>query len=154
MQVGCLFSSYNLSALENSEKNHVNVQIRMQSCSEAGILQETLKNSPKPADSFCHAAFRCLVWPSAKNTSEQDVVTMALVTAFIDVQVWYGMVWYSGIYITPLNSCGPPEALLVWLVALHTTLHSTMFSMSRAKEVLFSLKLYVYTVQVTFVTGW
>jgi len=29
--------------------------------------------------------------------------------------VWYGMVWYSSIYIAPLNSCGPTEALLVRL---------------------------------------
>jgi len=29
--------------------------------------------------------------------------------------VWYGMVWYSSIYIEPLNSRGPTEALLVRL---------------------------------------
>jgi len=27
--------------------------------------------------------------------------------------VWYGMVWYLRIYITPLNSRGPTEALLL-----------------------------------------
>jgi len=33
--------------------------------------------------------------------------------------VWNGMVWYSSIYIAPLNNRGPTEALLVRLAPLH-----------------------------------
>ena len=33
----------------------------------------------------------------------------------LDLLTWYGMVWYSSIYLAPLNSRGPTEALLVRL---------------------------------------